>query len=85
LTPSEYLDTLAYLGLTHYTVSEAFGVSWRQSFRYASGQTPVPTQLMVALGLTLCYDLFPEQAALLAQDGLAKLDSARHPHTRRVS
>jgi hypothetical protein len=67
MTPEQYVMCLSILGLRHTTMPQALGVSWRQSYRYASGERPVPPALGIALALMVRYQLFVEQAQEIAE------------------
>ena len=51
MTPEQYSVCLGILG-----------ISWRQSYRYATGERPLPPALGIALALMVKYQLFVEQA-----------------------
>jgi hypothetical protein len=42
MTPAQYKAARKALDWTHVELASALGVSWRQSYRFAAGHTPIP-------------------------------------------
>lgn len=56
MTPAQYRKALEKLNLTMDTAHIALGISHRQSWRYASGETAVPAPIEKLLKLMLETD-----------------------------
>lgn len=65
MTPTQYRDTIAALGLNQSSAARLFGVDPRTSRRWASGDMPVPRAVELALRIMLTHGVTPSQAASL--------------------
>ena len=74
MTPTQYRTCLSTLSLNHHTAAEVLGCSWRQSHRWAKGETPVPRPVAIVLLTCIGHDIFPE---VLAADADATLKALR--------
>ena len=59
MSPTEYRDAIARLGLSQRSAGEFFGRSGRQGQRWANGWSPLPKSVAMVLELMLRYGLRP--------------------------
>ena len=65
MTATVYRAALAKLGLTHIDAAKLFCVHRRTSYRWASGERPVPRAVEMTLLLMIGYDVTPDHLAAL--------------------
>jgi len=61
MTPAEYRTALAALGLSQVAAAKLFGAGPRTSRRWASGESPIPRSVEIALQLMLRDGEIPTQ------------------------
>jgi hypothetical protein len=66
MTPDEYRDTYAALGLTQLGAGRFLGYDIRTSRRWASGDLEIPRHVQMLLRLMLHYGIAPEEASKVA-------------------
>lgn len=77
MSPAQYQRALAILGLDHQTVAEVMDCSWRQSYRWARGDTPVPRPVALVLMTCIALNTFPDQMAADADAALKALNRVK--------
>lgn len=63
MTPAQYRDAIARLGLSQRAAGEFFGRSGRQGQRWANGWSPLPKSVTMLLGLMLRYGVRPRDVS----------------------
>jgi transcriptional regulator with XRE-family HTH domain len=61
MTPADYRAALAALDITTHEVAQMLGVSDRQAYRYASGESDVPPPVARFLTYLVREDVSPER------------------------
>lgn len=61
MTPKEYRESIARLGLSQEAAGEFFGVSARQGQRWANNEREIPVGVAIALRLMLKHKYKPEE------------------------
>jgi hypothetical protein len=64
MTPTEYRETLARLGLSVVGAGRFFGVNPRTSQRWASGEQDIPRAVAIALRLMIRFRVPPTTVEL---------------------
>ena len=66
MTATTYRAALAKLGLNHIDAAKLFRVHRRTSYRWASGERPVPRGIEITLLLMIRYNVKPDDLAAIA-------------------
>ncbi len=69
MTPTEYRDTIAALGLSQVKAARLLGVGERTSRRWALGEQPVPRAAALALRLMVDQGITAEEAERALRTG----------------
>jgi hypothetical protein len=60
MTPKQFRDAIARLGLSQEAAGEFFGYSARQGQRWANNERPVPVAVAIAIRLMIRYEIKPD-------------------------